>query len=343
MKSSQGHTNNFNLIRLLAAGQVLFVHAFNHNGIGGLGTDILKATPGVPIFYFISGYLISASYIRTRQVGLANFFRNRVLRIYPALIVCVALATIMVALTGYLATQAFSGTHFAAWVAGQMSFFQFYNPDFMRGFGVGVLNGALWTITVELQFYLLTPLLVWLYNRSKSATALLFAISVLSNVYIGWIGGERDLIEKLFSVSFVPWLFMFMLGMHLAQSPRDRDPALRIPLLPVILLYVASMFALGGYELNAQNSINPVSFVLLAAIIFRLAHLHIPFAQKVQDYLNRNDISYGIYLYHMPMINLMLYIGAGAATGIPVVVVGTLILALASWYWVEKPALRKKR
>ncbi len=50
-------------------------------------------------------------------------------------------------------------TTFWAWLAGQVSFLQFFNPEQFRGFGIGVANGALWTITVELQFYVFIPLL----------------------------------------------------------------------------------------------------------------------------------------------------------------------------------------
>lgn len=41
-----------------------------------------------------------------------------------------------------------------------MSFVQFYNPDWLRGFGTGVLNGSLWSIPVELQYYVLLPFLI---------------------------------------------------------------------------------------------------------------------------------------------------------------------------------------
>lgn len=337
------HSNNFNIVRLFAATQVLLVHSFNHNFISNWAIEALKATPGVPIFFFISGYLITLSYLRTSKKGIPAFFRNRALRIYPALVVCVLFATSMVGLSGYLAQQDFTLPHFLFWVTGQMTFLQFYNPDFMRSFGAGVINGALWTITVELQFYLLTPILVWLFQRSKSLTTVLFALSVLGNLYLAYIGGERTLIDKLFTVSFLPWVFMFMTGMFAASVPSFAQALRRGPLILLALLYIGSMFALGGYKLNAQNSINPVSFLLLAAMVFKVAHLAIPYLKSVQRFLDRNDFSYGIYLYHMPIINLLLYISLpGAMLSIVISIIVTIVLAIFSWYAIEKPSLSYK-
>ena len=104
--SAPSHDNNFNLIRLLAALQVAVVHVFNHFGYTFPGFDAIKVIPGVPTFFFISGYLIYQSYDRTRHKGMGAFFRNRILRIYPGLIACVLLATGAVWLTGYFSTHA---------------------------------------------------------------------------------------------------------------------------------------------------------------------------------------------------------------------------------------------
>jgi peptidoglycan/LPS O-acetylase OafA/YrhL len=60
--------------------------------------------------------------------------------------------------------------------------------------------------------------------------------------------------------------------------------------------------------------------------------------------LHRNDISYGVYLYHMPVVNLLLALGVGgAAWSLSVAMGATVSLALFSWFVVEKPALRLKR
>jgi peptidoglycan/LPS O-acetylase OafA/YrhL len=65
----------------------------------------------------------------------------------------------------------------------QLSIVQFYNPDFLRGYGVGVLNGSLWTISVELQFYVMLPW-VWTFTAygRKRFTLALIAATLLANL-----------------------------------------------------------------------------------------------------------------------------------------------------------------
>ena len=147
--------NNFDLIRLIAALQVAFHHSLAYLKIEHkyFLVEISALFPGVPIFFFVSGFLISKSYENNSVIR--EYAQNRILRIYPALIVCTFMALLSVWLTGYFTNIKTSIVQVVIWIAGQISFVQFYSPHFMEGFGTGILNGSLWTITVELQFYTL--------------------------------------------------------------------------------------------------------------------------------------------------------------------------------------------
>ena len=120
--------------------------------------------PGVPIFFFVSGFLISKSYESNSRI--TEYARNRALRIFPALIAVTILSVLSVFVTGYLSSQSWTISGLVLWVMGQMTVFQFYGPDFMRSFGSGVLNGSLWTVTVELQFYILVPVIYWILSKA---------------------------------------------------------------------------------------------------------------------------------------------------------------------------------
>ncbi len=344
MTQSAGFDNNFNLIRLIAALQVFAVHSLNHFGVSGFFAAVLKATPGVPIFFFVSVYLIGTTYKKNYHLGMGRFFRNRFLRIYPGLVICVFLSTLAVALTGYLQGGDIGIFPFVMWILGQISVFQFYNPDFMRLFGVGVLNGALWTITVEIQFYLLVPLIHFLINRRPGWLMLVFILSLALNLFLLSHADFRSIPLKLLAVSFMPWVYMFLCGFAIAHTEELKVWIERIGFPYLLLAYVASMNFIGGYTENAQNSINPVSFLLLAGLVFKIAITSLPLSKNILAHIRESDYSYGLYLYHMPVINILLFLGLfPAGVNVAIAAVISSLAAFMSWKFVEKPALELKR
>lgn len=139
--------NNFDLIRIGAATQVLLVHSLRHLHINLPGwSDLLNYFPGVPIFFGISGYLISSSL--ERSPTWQHYCRNRLLRIYPGL--WGLLLTTGLVLCWLHPAQLFtaqSGLWFVSQGIGLI-----YTPNFLADFGFGSYNGSIWTIPVELQF-----------------------------------------------------------------------------------------------------------------------------------------------------------------------------------------------
>ena len=67
-------------------------------------------------------------------------------------------------ISGYFNLCNFEFKDFLFWIFTQITFFNFLIENFIKGYGVGSLNGSLWTISVEIQFYLLTPI-VYLFLK----------------------------------------------------------------------------------------------------------------------------------------------------------------------------------
>lgn len=342
--------NNFDLIRLIAALQVVVHHTISHLEIEHSSSVALVFSglfPGVPIFFFVSGFLISKSY--ENNSSIKEYTQNRILRIYPALIVCTFIALLSVYVTGYFYNRDINIYHLVLWVTGQISFFQFYNPEFMRYFGTGVLNGSLWTITVELQFYIMIPVLYFIFGlakRSYSNLKLIILIIFFMTIFIikykvGDIYSE-NIIFKLLGVSFIPWIWMFLIGVFFQKNFIFFHKYLSGKILYVLPIYLlVSYICLKYFEWNMGNGINPIIFILLAITVFSFSY---SFPNLSKMMLKRNDISYGVYIYHIPLVNILMYYGLmHNIKYFYLVLSATIILAVLSWFFIEKNSMKFKK
>lgn len=256
----------------------------------------------------------------------------------------------MVLLTGYFATIRLPVPDLLLWIIAQLSFVQFYNPPFLRHYGVGVLNGRMWTITVELQFYVLVPVVCALLRlrrvSKRLSNGLLFAL-VLVFLLINQLYVTDDvryagaLWYKLAGVLFVPWFYMFLAGV-LYQRNFDvirtwlGEGSWRCSSLYCVAGFIGSNCLGWGFG----NTLSPLLFIALTAMIFAAAFSGIRLSDVL---LRRNDLSYGVYLPHAGG-QFLLGIGLGdSATSLLMIIGSTLALSYASRRWVEKAALSFKQ
>jgi peptidoglycan/LPS O-acetylase OafA/YrhL len=348
--------NNFDLIRLLAAYQVVAMHVGEHLRIPM--PHVLNFFPGVPIFFIVSGFLITASLAHCSS--LREYARNRILRIYPGLWAMTLVTVVLLAAFGQI-TAATPKLWLLAYVAGQSTIFQPVDGGLglFRGFGTGSVNGVLWTLTTELQFYTCLPLLLWLLNRYPRRRVLIFSLLLCASVLLyelvlrPWTdpsvtrsGTAWRLLTMLY-ISVPTHLFGFLLGvLFYLQLPR------LLPLVQGRFLYWAFAYAvfiliawkgygLTSWELEKNTAYMLAERVLLAGLIFSLAYSLPGLAHRL---LRGNDISYGVYVYHMLVVNSLVQLGVAGHW--PYGVLAAFVagaVALCSWRWVERPALRLKR
>jgi peptidoglycan/LPS O-acetylase OafA/YrhL len=331
----QGFENNFDLLRLAAALQVFGYHALTTLHLAGpvaatLGQG-LRLFPGVPMFFVISGFLVSRSY--ERSPSISAYFRNRCLRILPALWGCLVVSLgVLIVGVGSLGPVSCGG--WLLWWGAQMTVFQQYDPAFLQPLGTGILNAALWTIPVELQFYVLLPLI---YRRGVLSG--LAGLSLAAHLAIEHQGFWPWL--ALYSFAFttvIPYLWMFLAGVLLQRSWK----AVGKYFIGRAHWWLSGYLALCAYLLARHiqvhsAAVGPLVFFPLAGLVISVA-----MTRPVRG-LRHQDISYGVYLYHMPVINLLVELRlAGTWRSFAVALVGTLALAALSWVLVERPFLRQK-
>jgi peptidoglycan/LPS O-acetylase OafA/YrhL len=358
MMISPQRQNNFDLIRLLAATQVVLAHAIGHTELlgklppwGRQVFDALMLLPGVPVFFVISGFLITQSFER-KPTDLKGYFWRRSLRIFPGLWVCLMVTLAALGFYGFLGTDFVLSKTFAAWLAGQVSLFQFYNPEHFRGFGIGVANGALWTITVELQFYAFVPIYHWLSGDRKPAamiSVLMFLVSFAAYCVMdhqvngpgGFTGAPTAF--KLLHVTLIPHLWMFMLGILIHRRFETLRPWLEGKFLWYLAAYALFMAAL--HTLADFRSVPFYLGYLPARALLALGTISAAFSARSLStrLLHGMDLSYGTYLYHSVVINVFVELGLmNTFAAVIYIFIASIILALLSWHGIEKPALARK-
>ncbi|NNM71271.1 acyltransferase family protein [Enterovirga aerilata] len=329
--------NNFDYIRIFAATQVMVFHAVHHLGISAPGwTALLGPFSGVPVFFVTSGFLITASYERSRSSR--SYAERRARRIIPGLWGCLAVTALVLLLLGY---PILTG-HGMRWLLAQFAFL-LYTPAFLRDFGFGSYNGSLWTIPVEIQFYVTVPILSWFLNRcGRRATVLgllLVAAWVLALVIrlifpsvTGMFEGQETLPAKLVRYAFISHYHLFLAGAACYYLALHSHRLLRGKLLS----WVALLFAITTFGGTSTAAIMCAQAALAAATI-SAAYTFVR-----RNLLHATDISYGTYLYHGLVLNIFVELGAvGREIYLYAVMAISYLAGFLSWHLVERRFLAR--
>lgn len=351
---STSHPTGFDYLRILLATAVIFIHsktftlgiqAFNVLGQSQAPAGQLPAShPPVyqpiiwvvlPSFFALSGFLVSGSLHRSRTT--IGFLLLRALRIFPALCVESLLAMLVL---GPLVTSLPLGAYFSDPLFRQYPLniigdIHFYLPGVFLGNPVpGVVNAQLWTIPAEMQCYALLAvvLVLQLAHRRLTvplATAAAF-VYLLGTMALGHL--PQDWTTAPGRVQMETLVLSFTVGVCFFEF-KDKVP-LRADLFA--LSAVLSYALLWGGTLQ-----------YLATIPIAYATIFIGMSNFPKTFINRTgDYSYGVYLYGLPLQQLVVYLVPGNKNWLlnfGMAYVLSLMFAAFSWHFVESKVMAKKK
>ncbi|MBC7399228.1 MAG: acyltransferase [Mucilaginibacter sp.] len=327
--------NNFDLLRLMAATQVVFDHFYEHirpTTFSFYLNETRYLFPGVPVFFMISGYLISASLERSHNLGI--YFKNRALRIFPGLWGCLFLTVIVFSITGvnFLNLQAFK------WLPAQMVGI-IYTPGFLSNYGFGSYNGALWSITVELQFYVVLPILYMLIPK-KSAIYWFLGLIVVFAIAFYFFRTHNFPHQNAIGFTFVPHIYLFLVGVVFQKLQIYKSKFIFNKAHYWVAAYLLYIYGVSGFLLP----VSPLTYTfikngLLGFIIISIAYTLPGIAKKI---LGTNDISYGIYIYHGLIMTVIVQLKLAGSVNLFMILVATYAAATLSWLFIERPFIKRK-
>jgi peptidoglycan/LPS O-acetylase OafA/YrhL len=285
----------------------------------------------VIIFFAISGFLVTPGLLRTNVV---DYTVHRSVRIFPGLIVNVVLTMLVLGpiLTTHSLASYYSDPQTYLYTKNIATLMVNYVPGVVgRDGNPASVNGALWTMHFEVLCYILLGVLgaVGLLKRRNLILALwgaFYAIYItieLSPALAAAFSGRFPIFVSLF-VYFGCGALLYLFRERIPFSP--------------LLAAAALVLLVGALPFGGGPFVMPVCLPYLM-IFCGLSAL----PGKVPL---KHDLSYGMYLIHAPILlafslalpNMHIW-WIGAA----VVFVVTLLLAYASWVFVERPALSRKK
>jgi peptidoglycan/LPS O-acetylase OafA/YrhL len=339
------NNNNFDFLRFFAALVVILSHSFTY--CGNIRLDPIHAltgawtlgTIGVFIFFIISGYLITKSWV-TKPIT-RKFFWNRILRIVPGMIL-ICLFTILI--VGPINTNISIVDYFTNSQTWDylliITIIPLYAKDVLSLPGVfttnpfpNVINGSLWTIPYEFTMYFSVYLLgiVGIVKKRLFLPIILlflfiiylmFSLRMLKDVEYGILSNLA-----LLGIQFFIGAFFYLFRDQIKLDNKMAIAALFIWIL----------------SLGAPKIIFIVlSFILIPYIVFTFAQLPI---KRLNNFGKWGDFSYGMYIFAYPLQQTLIHL-IGVINPIVFFALSFICIfpfSVMSWHLVESRALKLKR
>ena len=311
--------NNFTLLRLLLALLVVLGHFKLLSGTAYPSFPFNLADAAVDSFFVVSGFLITLSYERCHS--LWSFYVRRVFRLYPMYLCMVLIQTaIMLALLpNGLFSEVPSTVRYLATNMLLANFLQYDIGGVLSGLRNPGINPSLWTLKIEIAFYLIVPLIYAATRRwGWMVLALIFAASIIYSFEMLHLGDVRLARQLPGQLQF------FIVGMALSLYGQ------RLHVHPLLSAVIAiGFFAVWSLVEPIPSGIRPV---IVGAFVFSFA-LCLPIVRL------ESDMSYSVYLLHGPLLQTAILIGVfrDKVWFVAVVLCVVLGLAFVTEHLVERP------
>jgi peptidoglycan/LPS O-acetylase OafA/YrhL len=341
-----GYLPQLDGLRALAVALVVAYHLVRTQGL-----DVAPgAFLGVDVFFVLSGFLITALLLREHaddgRLDLRRFYVRRVRRLGPGLLlVCAVVAAVLAFAPGPFGLEAATPIESVVALAYGMSWWSGLEIT-----GGPYLLGLTWSLSVEEHFYLAWPLLLLVLLRGGLGVGAVAAVAALANAWpaVLWLrGADPERLYYLPDTRVAQILTGCLLAALLVRGVARLRPLFGpLPALAAVgwLSWVAATWSRdsAGYWLGGMQLVGLAAAVLVGHLVVHGDGVAAR-ALSARPVVAVGVWSYGIYLWHLPLIRLAQPVLGGTlavATGAALASVG---VAAASYRFLEQPVLRGRR
>lgn len=332
--------NNFNFLRFLFAILVVVSHSYPLSGSNESEQWIHQITNGqlnwasigLNGFFVISGYFIFQSL--QRSTSLLDYFKKRILRIFPALVGMLLLVLLVVPFLYTGDGNIFVQYDYYSYLPNNLSLYLFQstiNGVFDSNY-YHAINGSLWTIRYEFSLYIALAILYFFRNSKEAVANILFISLVLMYLifvfFINQVAGYK--IANLQGYHLFNLGTFFVAGSVMASLEFEKYINKTILFVGLVVTVIAIYFQC--YDL--------VKHILLPIIVLTIGFIPFPFFSSFDKY---GDMSYGIYIYSFSVQQTLVYL---FNLKVYMLMLVSLFISISlgyfSWHLIEKRALQFK-
>lgn len=319
--------NNFDFIRVLLAFIVFLGHLGTLSASKNL--EFLQYSPieiAVFGFFAVSGFLIARSY--ERSSGLKSYFQKRIRRILPAYLLVIFLCAALLSLvSAYSFSEYFSNPQVYRYLFWNGLFLNFKAPWLPGVFGNQAVNGALWTLKIEMSYYFCVPLLFLLFGKNNTFRNIsLIIIYFLSLIYLNsFISLDQASTAKQLPGTlsyFIPGMLIYF---NFDLFIKNKN-----------ILFI---IAITTVWLDLIFNIILFSPAMIGIIVLYMAY-SFTFLNNFGKY---GDFTYGIYIFHFPIIRVFTTLGLfrdyNPYTMSVICMLIVVAVGICSWHFYEKKFL----
>lgn len=316
--------NCFDFLRYFFAFMLIVAHFCTLTNIDQL--FFISGGLRVKAFFVITGFLVSFSFIR-RNGNLKSYFMKRFVRIVPAYLCTIVFCFLIgLWLTDLSAGSFLSSSSSWRYLAVNAMMLNWLQPDLPGVFLANPLpqmNGALWSMKLEVLFYIIVPMLLFL--AAKWGKRLLLPI-----LFVAVVGSYSFLqVQGQYFTFFIGGMTVLLLFQYHSYLKYLIWVCVPLMVLPYMVNYPLLEQCIGSLE--------PYLFAItLVGVAYILSFL---------SFFRRLDnITYGLYLYHFPVIQVLVHYRLHERSIVLTLILAVLItaiLATLSWKLIEQPLMNK--
>ena len=318
--------NTFNAIRFICCLIVIVGHCFDVSHIPFSHRAFIDMHISVCVFFILSGFWVTKSFLSTGNIKA--YAIKRIKRLLPMYYLTVFFFALICCFYSDLGMKAyFSSWHFWKYLFCNSIYLNFMCPSLPGVFNGVAINGALWTIKVEIGFYIILPILIYFlrkFDSKKKQNLFLIIIYVLSVIW-------NESLSHLATIIHIPsqlshqlpgFMSYFVMGMLLLFNWETLISKKNYYIVPAVIIFAFHYF-------TKTEILMPCALTM----ILMWTGTNLLTFKKIGTPV---DYSYGMYLFHFPLVHIYTHHGLFCSTfvwgGVCVIAISFLMAFIAEKY-----------